>query len=64
MKLMKGSVKVKSTPGKGSEFAITLPVTHNAEIEEVVAGNGNPLQTENSNLKYTPGDGISNQPRY
>jgi signal transduction histidine kinase/DNA-binding response OmpR family regulator len=64
MKLMKGSVKVKSTPGKGSEFAITVPVTHNAEIEEVVAGNGNPLQTkENSNLKYTPGDGIFNQPR-
>jgi len=64
LKLMKGSVKVKSSPGKGSEFVITLPVTHNAEIEEIVFGNVSTLhKEETSNLKYVSGDGIFNHPR-
>lgn len=36
VKLMGGIVKVKSSPGEGSEFTITLPVTNKAEIEEFV----------------------------
>lgn len=64
MKLMKGSVKVKSSPGKGSEFVIKLPVTHNAEIEEIVFGKVSTLQKEEvSNLKYVSGNGIFNHPR-
>ncbi len=34
IKLMKGSIRVNSTPGKGSEFVITLPIANKAEIEE------------------------------
>lgn len=64
LKLMKGSVKVKSSPGKGSEFVITLPVTHNAEIEEIVFGKVSTLQKEEaSNLKYVSGNGIFNHRR-
>lgn len=38
IKLMKGSIRVESSPGKGSEFIVTLPVTNNAEIEEFATG--------------------------
>jgi len=34
IRLMKGSIKVKSSPGKGSEFKVTLPVTNKASIGE------------------------------
>ena len=34
IKLMKGSISVKSTPGKGSEFTIVLPLTNKAEVAE------------------------------
>jgi len=36
IKLMKGSIRVRSTPGKGSEFVMTLPVTHNAQTGDVI----------------------------
>lgn len=41
LKLMRGSVRVISSPGKGSEFVLTLPVTHNAEAEEIIYQSGN-----------------------
>lgn len=64
MKLMKGSVKVISSPGKGSEFFITLPVTNNAEIEESVTGHGKAVQTEEvRNLEYVTSSTISDHPR-
>jgi DNA-binding response OmpR family regulator/nitrogen-specific signal transduction histidine kinase len=64
MKLMKGSVKVKSSYGKGSEFTITLPVTNNAEIEEFVAGKTAPLHKEETrNLIYPADDGIISHSR-
>lgn len=41
IKLMNGSIKVKSTPGKGSEFTIVLPVTNKASLEEfAIKGRG------------------------
>ena len=32
LKMMKGTVRVTSTPGEGSEFVLTLPVTQNAPV--------------------------------
>ncbi len=40
MKLMKGSIRVESKPGTGSEFVITLPITQNAEIGEALPVKG------------------------
>lgn len=36
LKIMDGSIRVKSAPGQGSEFVITLPVTQNAPVENEV----------------------------
>ena len=36
VKLMGGEITAKSQPGEGSEFIITLPVTHNAMMQEVI----------------------------
>ena len=33
--LMKGSISVESTPGKGTEFTVTLPVTRDAPITDI-----------------------------
>jgi len=64
MKLMKGSIKVKSSYGKGSEFIITLPVTHNAEFEEVGLENNKPSHKEEPrNFNYPADDGIISHPR-
>lgn len=64
MKLMDGSVKVKSSPGKGSEFIITLQVTHKAEIEEVIANKPRYMQKEEfSDIKNVADDGTSNHAR-
>jgi signal transduction histidine kinase/DNA-binding response OmpR family regulator len=38
VKLMRGTIEVKSSPGIGSEFIVTLPVTNSAAPEEFVAG--------------------------
>ena len=38
VKLMGGSITVNSKTGEGSEFIITLPVTRNAALREVVPG--------------------------
>ncbi len=46
IKLMGGSIKVLSSPGEGSEFIITLPVTNDAEIEGSVTMQGNAVQKE------------------
>ncbi len=35
LKLMKGSIRVNSSPNEGSEFVITLPVTRNAPLQEI-----------------------------
>jgi signal transduction histidine kinase/DNA-binding response OmpR family regulator len=40
LKMMNGSIHVSSTPEEGSEFVITLPVTQNAEIRDVVQVKG------------------------
>jgi signal transduction histidine kinase/DNA-binding response OmpR family regulator len=36
VKLMGGEITAKSQPGEGSEFIITLPVTYNAVMQEVI----------------------------
>jgi len=36
MKMMNGAIRVNSSPGEGSEFVITLPVTQNAPIEKEI----------------------------
>ncbi len=46
IKLMKGSISVKSSQGKGSEFIVTLPVSNNAKIEEFDAGDDKATQKE------------------
>ncbi len=46
IKLMGGSIKVLSSPGEGSEFIITLPITNDAEIEGSVTIYGNAVQKE------------------
>jgi YesN/AraC family two-component response regulator len=44
--MMNGSILVKSTPGRGSEFVITLPVTRNAPVENTVMIRGNFSRSE------------------
>jgi signal transduction histidine kinase/DNA-binding response OmpR family regulator len=46
LKLMKGSINVKSCVDKGSEFTVTLPVTNRAKIEEIVPVINKVIQTE------------------
>lgn len=46
IKQMGGSIKVSSSPGLGSEFIITIPVTNNAEIEEFVTGHSKGMEKE------------------
>lgn len=46
LKMMNGSILVKSTPGRGSEFVITLPVTRNAPVENTVMIRGNFSRSE------------------
>ncbi len=41
LKMMNGLIRVKSTPGEGSEFVITLPVTQNAPVENDIMVRGN-----------------------
>jgi len=50
IKLMKGTIRVNSIPGKGSEFVITLPVTNNAKIEEFISYNIKFQQKEDLNI--------------
>ena len=47
VKLMKGSVRVNSTSGEGSEFIITLPVTRDAELKEETGIRGDFTWPEN-----------------
>ena len=59
LKLMKGSVRVSSTPGKGSEFVITLPVTQDAEVKDIVAVKGSYTRLEkqdDSQTRIIPGN--------
>jgi signal transduction histidine kinase/DNA-binding response OmpR family regulator len=64
LKLMKGSIQVKSAPGKGSEFVISLPVTNKAAIEENVLVKGKFMQREEPDaLKSITTGYFSGQPR-
>ena len=64
LKLMKGSISVSSRPGEGSEFVIALPVTQNAEIEDVVPVKSvYTLKGETSDPKSGEFDRSSNHPR-
>lgn len=64
MKLMKGSVRVKSIPGKGSEFVITLPVTHNSDIEEFITEKTRHVQRQEfRNINKVTDDGITEHAR-
>ena len=40
LKMMNGSIRVNSVPDEGSEFVVTLPVTRNAEIKDIVQVKG------------------------
>lgn len=46
IKLMGGSIKVLSSPGLGSDFIITLPVTNNAETGVFATGPGRAVEKE------------------
>ncbi len=56
MKLMNGSVKVKSRSGSGSEFLLSLPVTQNAPVCDALKMKGNFFFSEylHSNLTLVP----------
>ncbi len=40
LKMMNGSIRVTSTPGEGSEFVITLPVTHDSPVKNEIRARG------------------------
>ena len=64
IKLMRGSVKVKSRPGEGSEFIITLPVTNKAEVEEFATGHARGMEKgEDRNTESGIIGTISGRPR-
>jgi len=64
IKLMKGSLRVKSNPGKGSEFTIVLPISNKAEIEEFIPVKGRIMQKEETGtLPSVPVASGTNQPR-
>ena len=64
IKLMKGSIRVKSNPGKGSEFTIVLPISNKAEIEEFIPVKGRIMQKEETGtLPSVPVEFGTNQPR-
>jgi DNA-binding response OmpR family regulator len=55
---------VNSSPGKGSEFIIVLPITQNADIEDVVPVKGTYTHKEEIKaLKSLPNKRVTNQPR-
>ncbi len=65
VELMNGSISVKSTPGKGSEFSVLLPVTHNAERTKDVQHHLNLIAeevVESEDLMQPSGNGQSGLP--
>lgn len=62
VKLMGGLVKVKSIPGKGSEFTITLPITNKAEIEEFDTGHDREME-KGRNPESGPVSTVTGKPR-
>lgn len=50
LRMMNGTIRVTSTPGEGSEFVITLPVTHNAPVKHDVRVRGDFSRVENQVL--------------
>ena len=64
IKLMKGTIRVKSSPGKGSEFVITLPITNKAEIDDVLPFKGTCQEKEEpNNFPASSNTGAGNRPR-
>ena len=64
VKLMGGVVKVKSIPGKGSEFTITIPVTNKADIEEFITGHDWKTEKEEDGYPESgPASTITGNPR-
>lgn len=60
IKLMKGSIRVNSTPGRGSEFVVTLPVTNKAEIDEAFPVKAiSAKREENSPFSFAPAGNTS-----
>ena len=52
IKLMKGSIRVTSSSGRGSEFAIVLPVTNKAEVQEFLLKGISTKEEEISDSQY------------
>lgn len=50
LRMMKGSISVKSSSGCGSEFVLTLPVTQNVAIEDIIAQKAASLGENDSSI--------------
>ena len=64
LKMMNGSIRVKSNTEEGSEFKITLPVKQNAMVKDIISVSGNYTRMEDVHASH-PGIIIntSNYPR-
>ncbi len=60
VKLMEGGIAVKSTPGQGTEFAVTLPVRR--VVAEKLTDNAEPLWKSGKAVIPTPSPSVANQP--
>ncbi len=64
LKMMNGSIRVNSAPDEGSEFVVTLPLTLNAEVTDVISLKGNFTRMEAAHASHTGIiDSSSNYPR-
>ena len=64
LKMMNGSIRVSSAPDEGSEFVVTLPLTRNAEVTDVISLKGNFTRMEAAHASHSGiVDSSSNYPR-